>query len=70
MILDEINYAVNYGMVNLVDVLKMVHSKPPSMYLVLTRRYKLAGMEDLITEMREIKHPYNLGISAQKGIEY
>lgn len=73
IILDEINYAVNYGLVDLPDVLDLIRSKPPRLHLVLTGR-NAAGdvveLADLVTEMREVKHPFAAGIPAQKGIEF
>lgn len=73
VILDEINYALNYGLVELADVLEIIRSKPPGLHLVLTGRNappEVVELADLVTEMKEIKHPYASGIKAQKGIEY
>ncbi|SFG99023.1 cob(I)yrinic acid a,c-diamide adenosyltransferase [Desulfotomaculum arcticum] len=73
VILDEINYALSYGLVDLKDVLEIIKSKPPEMHLVLTGRNvadEVVELADLVTEMREIKHPFAAGIPAQKGIEF
>ncbi|KJS12181.1 MAG: cob(I)yrinic acid a c-diamide adenosyltransferase [Peptococcaceae bacterium BRH_c8a] len=73
VVLDEINYAVHYGLVDLADVLEIIRSKPPVLHLVLTGRNvapEVVELADLVTEMKEIKHPYAAGISAQKGIEF
>lgn len=73
VILDEINYAVHYGLVDLKDVLELIRSKPPHLHLVLTGRNaapEVIELADLVTEMKEIKHPYAAGIPAQKGIEF
>ncbi len=73
VILDEINYAVHYGLVDLADVLEIIRTKPAGLHLVLTGRNAAPEVEelaDLVTEMKEIKHPYASGIPAQKGIEF
>ena len=73
VILDEINYAVNLGLVPLGDVLDLVGSRPPSVDLVLTgnhARDEVIEAADLVTEMREVKHPFRRGIRAKKGIDF
>ena len=73
VILDEINYAVHFGLVSVEQVLDLVEAKPPTVHLVLTgrnAREELIEKADLVTEMREIKHPYQKGIKAQQGIEF
>ncbi len=73
VILDEINYAVHYGLVELADVLELIRAKPPGLHLVLTGRNaapEVVELADLVTEMKEVKHPYSSGTKAQKGIEY
>ncbi len=73
VILDEINYAVNLGLVSLDDVLKLIQSKPASVNLVLTgnhARDEIIELADLVTEMKEIKHPFKSGIRAKKGIDF
>lgn len=73
IILDEILYAVHYGLVALPDVLGIIDGKPAGLHLVLTGRNappEVMERADLVTEMREIKHPYQKGIQAQKGIEF
>ena len=73
LILDEINYAVKFGLVDEGDVLRIVDEKPPEMHLVLTGRDACPAVidaADLVTEMHLIKHPYQKGIKAQKGIEF
>lgn len=73
VILDEINIALDIGLIDISDVIEMIESKPESVELVMTGRncpkslYKCA---DLVTEMRCIKHPFDRGIPARKGIEY
>jgi len=73
IILDEILYAIHYGLVALDDVLALLDKKPGSLHLVMTGRNaspEIIERADLVTEMREIKHPFTQGIPAQKGIEY
>ena len=73
IILDEINIAVDFGLLDCEEVCRLIASKPPELHLILTGRntpIELIELADLVTEMREVKHPYNHGIPAQKGIEY
>ena len=73
VILDEINYAISYKMLDPERVLEALKQKPERVHVVLTGRNAHPGLvelADLVTEMREIKHPYQKGISAQRGIEY
>jgi len=73
VILDEINYAVNLGLIPVEDVLNIIRSKPQEMDLVLTGNYakdKIIEIADLVTEMKEIKHPFQQGIKAKKGIDF
>lgn len=73
LILDEINVALEYGLIPLDSVMELIKNKPYEMELVLTGRgahREILGLADLVTEMRELKHPYNEGISARKGIEF
>lgn len=73
VVLDEINNAVQLGLIDLEDVLDLVRSKPPKLHLVLTGRDAhpdLIAAADMVTEMRDIKHPYSSGVVAQKGIDY
>ena len=73
IILDEINYAVNLNLISLEDVLQLIKSKPENMDLVLTGNYakeEVIEAADLVTEMREIKHPFQKGIKAKEGIDF
>jgi cob(I)alamin adenosyltransferase len=73
IILDEINYAVNLGLVSSLEVLNLVKDKPKDLTLVLTGNYatqEIIEMADLVTEMREVKHPFQVGIRARKGIDF
>jgi cob(I)alamin adenosyltransferase len=73
LILDEINIAVAYGLVDLDAVLAFMRAKPPGLELILTGRYaprEMMDLADTVTEMKEIRHHYNRGVPARKGIEY
>ena len=73
VILDEINVAVDYSLISLEDVLELVKNKPEDVELVLTGRHahpRLVKIADLVSEILEIKHPYQEGIQAREGIEY
>jgi len=73
IILDEINYAIDYGLIDVRDVLEAIRDKPAGLHVVLTGRNAhpdIVEAADLVTEMKEIKHPYRTGVKAQRGIEY
>ena len=73
VILDEINYAVNLDLISVKDVLNLIKSKPQEVDLVLTGNYakdEVIEIADLVTEMREVKHPFQRGIKAKKGIDF
>lgn len=73
VILDEINYVIGYGMLQVEPVLKALAGRPEGVHVICTGRNahpKLVEQADLVTEMREVKHPYRQGILAQRGIDY
>ena len=73
LILDEIASAIACGMISAENVLKMIEERPRNMELVLTGRdfpQTILEKADLITEMKCVRHYYNKGIGARKGIEY
>ena len=73
VILDEINYAVNLGLINVEDVIKLVNNKPDFVDLILTGNYareEVMKIADLVTEMKEIKHPFQKGVRAKEGIDF
>jgi cob(I)alamin adenosyltransferase len=73
MVLDEINYACFFGLIEPADILQLIKDKPLQVELILTGRgadKKLIDAADLVTEMKNIKHPFDKGIQARKGIEY
>jgi cob(I)alamin adenosyltransferase len=73
IVLDEINYAIGYGMLDAVAVADALRARPPMLHVILTGRNAHASLVDLadtVTEMREVKHAYTRGVLAQKGIEF
>lgn len=73
VVLDEVNVAVAWKLIEVEDLLKLIDEKPLNVELILTGRYadqRLIERADLVTEMVDIKHPYQKGIKARKGIEY
>ena len=73
LILDEANNAIRAGLLPLADVMSLLEAKPTDFHIVLTGRgapKELIDRADLVTEMREVKHPYQQGIRAQKGIDF
>lgn len=73
IVLDEINVAINYGLVGSDEVTKLIKEKPEAIELILTGRYadpELVQMADLVTDMRMVKHPYTRGIKSRRGFDY
>lgn len=73
VILDEINYAIGYGMLDPAEVAETLRNRPEMVHVILTGRNAhpvLVELADTVTEMREVKHAYQKGILAQRGIEY
>ena len=73
VILDELNYAVSFGLVTVEEALALIGKKPASMHLVLTGRDaapEVVEAADLVTEMKLVKHPFQKGIKAQQGVEF
>ncbi len=73
IILDEINYAVKFDLLSVADIKQLLAKRPAELHVVLTGREakkEIIDMADLVTEMTLIKHPYQKGIKAQKGIEF
>ncbi|MDR4497005.1 MAG: cob(I)yrinic acid a,c-diamide adenosyltransferase [Candidatus Scalindua sp.] len=73
IILDEINYVIGYGLLPVEEVLTVLGKRPDRLHIVMTGRdvhERVIEKADLVTEMREIKHPYSKGVKAQKGIEF
>ncbi len=73
VILDELLGSITAGLVPLADVLQVIRDKPAALHLVMTGRGappELIDAADLVTEMQPVKHPYQQGIKAQRGIEF
>jgi cob(I)alamin adenosyltransferase len=73
VVLDEINYAIGYGMLDPAVVVEALRNRPEMVHIILTGRNAhplLVELADTVTEMREVKHAYQKGILAQRGIEY
>jgi cob(I)alamin adenosyltransferase len=73
IVLDEINYAIGYKMLDPQAVADVLARKPEMTHIILTGRNAhpiLIELADTVTEMREVKHAYQKGILAQKGIEF
>ena len=73
VILDEVNIALYYKLIDVNQLIEVMKNKPEHVELVLTGRYapkEIINMADLVTEMKEVKHYYQQGIEARKGIEY
>jgi len=73
VILDEINYAVQLELLKLDDVIDLIKSKPAELDLELTGNHatkEVIELADLVTEMKEIKHPFKSGLKAKKGIDF
>src|ERR1700687_4681778 len=73
LILDELTYAITYGWIDVADVVAGVTGRAPKTNVVITGRDaapELIEIADTVTEMRKVKHAYDRGIKARKGIEY
>ncbi len=73
VVLDEITYPVTYGWLPVEEVIEALKQRPPQQHVILTGRQaheQLVEYADLVTEMQEIKHPFNLGIKAQPGLDF
>ncbi len=73
VILDEINIAVHYKLIDIKELMKLIDNRPRQIDLVLTGRYadhRVIKAADLVTNMQEVKHPYQKGMLSRKGIDY
>ncbi len=73
VIFDEINYVIDYQYLDVKKVVQALKKKPEKVHVILTGRNahpEIVEIADLVTEMKEIKHPFKQGILAQKGIEF
>ncbi|MFH1087924.1 MAG: cob(I)yrinic acid a,c-diamide adenosyltransferase [Chloroflexota bacterium] len=73
VVLDELSYPLRFGWISATEVLHTLSSRPPTVHVVITGRDmpgEIVEMADLVTEMKEVKHPLGKGIKAQPGIEF
>ncbi len=73
IIMDEINNAINYELIDVNSVVDMLEHKPKRLHVILTGRYakpEIIDVADTVTEMKVVKHAYEKGIKAAKGIEF
>ena len=73
IILDEIVYCLSKGLADIEDIRNIVEKKDDKVEIVMTGRgakKELVALADLVTEMRKVKHPFDRGIKARRGIEY
>ena len=73
LVFDELNIVLRYDYLDLHDVIETLKNRPPKLHIVVTGRNakpELIEAADLVTEMMEVKHPFQAGVKAQKGIEF
>lgn len=73
VVLDEVNVAMHHKLIEVGEVVDLIKTKPRHVELVLTGRSvppEIIEVADLVTEMKEVKHPYSQGMEARRGIEY
>ena len=73
LVLDEIVFCLSNGLANLEDVRNLIDKRDPAVEVILTGRdatAELLELADLVTEMKNIRHPFDKGIPARRGIEY
>jgi cob(I)alamin adenosyltransferase len=73
VVLDEITYPMSYGWITVEEVIDALRRRPQGLHVIITGRdapQELIDFADLVTEMREVKHPYEKGLKAQAGIDF
>lgn len=73
VVLDEINVAAAWGLLPVDEVVRLISTKPARVELILTGRYapeRILRLADLVTEMNEVKHPFDSGVTSRQGIEF
>jgi cob(I)alamin adenosyltransferase len=73
VVLDELTYLIRYEMIPEEEILRVIKNRPEGMHIVITGRHASKALieeADLVTEMRDIKHPYKQGLKAQKGFDF
>ena len=73
IVMDEVNCAMQCKLLKVKDIVHLIKTKPRKLHLVLTGRdapKSIIKVAELVSEVKEIKHPYTKGVLAQEGIEY
>jgi cob(I)alamin adenosyltransferase len=73
VILDEMTYCLRFGWIDTEEVIEVLRNRPAGVHVIITGRDappELVEFADIVTEMREVKHPYHSGVRAQPGIEF
>ena len=73
VVLDEVTYPLNWGWVSLEEVLETLRTRPSNVNVIITGRdapAEIVELADTVTEMRNVKHAYDSGIMARRGIDY
>lgn len=73
LLLDEVTYPINWGWIDLDDVVDAITNRSPKVHVILTGRdcpQELIDLADTVTEMREVKHAFHEGVMARRGIDY
>ena len=73
VIMDEMTYAFKYGWLDVNEIIETLRQRPPKVHVVITGRdapAELVEAADLVSEVRNIKHPFDRGIKAQAGLEF
>ena len=73
LILDEIVFCLSKGLAKLEDIKNVIDKRDPAVEIILTGRgatEELIELADLVTEMKNIKHPFDNGLGARRGIEF
>ncbi len=73
VILDEVNVALHLGLLDLADVLSLIRERPQNVHLILSGRHaheEVIRLAHMVSEVRSVKHPFDAGIEAEKGIDY
>jgi cob(I)alamin adenosyltransferase len=73
LVLDEVTYPINWGWIDIVDVVDAITNRSPKVHVVITGRdcpQELIDLADTVTEMREVKHAFQQGVLARKGIDF
>ena len=73
IVLDELTYLIKYNIIEEGEILSVLKAKPKRLHIIITGRYaseKLIEIADLVSNIENIKHPFDFGTKAQKGIEY